>query len=195
MNESLKLLSDLVYYMKYSRYIPELKRRETWPETVQRNKEMHLVKYAHIPAIHPYIEKAYEFVLDKKILPSGRSLQFGGGAILKNHNKMYNCSGIGIDSIRAFSDLMFLLLCGCGVGISVRHIFIDKLPLLSPKSGKTKKFKPEDSIEGWADCLKELLHAAFETGDDIEFDLSSIRPKGALIKSSLCSAPGPEPLA
>lgn len=195
MNESLKLLSDLVYYMKYSRYLPELKRRETWPETVQRNKEMHLAKYAHIPAVHPYIEKAYEFVLDKKILPSGRSLQFGGQGILDKNNKIYNCSAIGIDSVRAFSDLMYLLLCGCGVGISVRHVFIDKLPMLVPKSGNITKFKPEDSIEGWADCLKELLRASFETGDDIEFDFSNIRPKGSLIKTSLCSAPGPEPLA
>ncbi|MCL2369454.1 MAG: recombinase, partial [Alphaproteobacteria bacterium] len=194
MNESLRLLSDLVYYMKYSRYLPELKRRETWGETVQRNKDMHLAKYADIPAVHPYIEKAYALVLDKKILPSGRSLQFGGEGTLKNNAKIYNCSAIGIDGPRAIVDLMYLLLCGCGVGISVRRNFIDKFPPLVPKSGKTFLFKPEDSIEGWADCMRELLKCATETGDDIEFDMSAIRPKGALIKTSLCAAPGPEPL-
>ena len=194
MNESLKLLSDLVFYMKYSRYLPELKRRETWAETVLRNKDMHLKKYAHIPAARPVIEKAYEFVLDKKILPSGRSLQFGGDGILINNAKIYNCSAIGIDSLRAFTDLIYLLLCGCGVGISVRRNFVSKLPSLVPKSGEKVVFKPEDSIEGWADCQRELLKAAFETGADVEFDMSAVRPKGALIKTSLCSAPGPEPL-
>jgi ribonucleoside-diphosphate reductase alpha chain len=177
--------------MKYSRYIPELKRRETWDETVCRNKNMHLARY---PKIADLIEKAYEFVLDKKILPSGRSLQFGGAGIMKNDAKIYNCSAIGIDSLTSFVDLMYLLLCGCGVGISVRRNFVSKLPHLVPKTGEKITFKPEDSIEGWADCLKELLHAAFETGADIDFDMSNIRPKGALIKSSLCSAPGPEPL-
>jgi len=194
MNESLKLLSDLVYYMKYSRYLPDLKRRETWAETVQRNKDQHLAKYAHIPAAAPIIERAYEFVTDKKILPSGRSLQFGGEAILRNNAKLYNCTAIGLDSLRAFVDLQYLLLCGCGVGISVRHNFISKLPSLKQKNGKKIKFQPEDSIEGWADCLRELLHASFVTGDDIEFDLSTIRPKGSLIRTSLCYAPGPEPL-
>ena len=191
MNESLRLLSDLVYYMKYSRYLPEQKRRETWAETVQRNKDMHLARY---PQISDIIEKAYAFVLDKKILPSGRSLQFGGEGIMKNHAKMYNCSALGIASPRDFTDLLYLLLCGCGVGISIRRNFIDKLPPLVKKSGDTVIFKPEDSIEGWADCLRELMHSAFESGADVEFDFSNIRPKGALIRSSLCAAPGPEPL-
>jgi ribonucleoside-diphosphate reductase alpha chain len=177
--------------MKYSRYLPEFKRRETWDETIQRNKNMHLARYPHIKDL---IEKAYELVLDKKILPSGRSLQFGGAGIMKNDAKIYNCSAIGIDSLQAFVDLMYLLLCGCGVGISVRRNFVSKLPKLLKKTGEKVTFAPEDSIEGWADCLKELLHAAFETGADTEFDMSNIRPKGALIKSSLCSAPGPEPL-
>ncbi|GHT00640.1 hypothetical protein FACS189421_12880 [Bacteroidia bacterium] len=107
---------------------------------------------------------------------------------------MYNCCALGIEAPRDFVDLMYLLLCGCGVGISIRRNFIDKLPLLINKSGESVLFAPEDSIEGWADCLRELLHAAFETGADIEFDFKNIRPKGALIRSSLCAAPGPGPL-
>ncbi|MDR0726585.1 MAG: hypothetical protein LBF37_00815 [Rickettsiales bacterium] len=191
MNESLKLLSDLTYYMKYSKYMPEKKRRETWFETIQRNKDMHLTKF---PQVADKIERAYELVLEKKILPSMRSMQFGGDGIFRNNARMYNCSAIGIDKVEAFSDLFYLLLCGTGVGFSVRRNFVDKLPDLVARTGKTITFKPEDSIEGWADCTRALFKAYFETGDDIEFDLSEIRPKGALIKSSMCAAPGPEPL-
>ena len=191
MNESLKLLSDLTYYMKYSRYLPDNKRREIWMETVERNKTMHLSRF---PQQKDLIDKTYSFMLDRKILPSGRSMQFGGDGILKNHNRIYNCSAVGISEIRDFSDLFYLLLCGCGVGFSVRRNFIEKLPKMVARTGKTTIFKPEDSIEGWADCVKEMMNAYFVTGDDIEFDFSGIRPKGALIKSSMCPAPGPEPL-
>ncbi len=191
MNESLKLLSDLTYYMKYSKYMPEKKRRETWEETIQRNKDMHLTKF---PQVADKIERAYELVLEKKILPSMRSMQFGGDGIFRNNARMYNCSAIGIDKVDAFSDLFYLLLCGTGVGFSVRRNFVEKLPEMVARSGNKTVFKPEDSIEGWADCTRALFKAYFETGDDIDFDLSEIRPKGALIKSSMCAAPGPEPL-
>ncbi|MDR0741764.1 MAG: hypothetical protein LBF28_03250 [Rickettsiales bacterium] len=191
MNESLKLLSDLTYYMKYSKYMPDKKRRETWEETIQRNKNMHLSRF---PQVADKIERAYQLVLDKKILPSMRSMQFGGDGIFRNNARMYNCSAVGIDKISAFSDLFYLLLCGCGVGFSVRRNFIEKLPKLVARSGKTTVFKPEDSIEGWANCTHEIFKAYFETGDDIDFDLTPIRPKGALIRSSMCAAPGPGPL-
>jgi ribonucleoside-diphosphate reductase alpha chain len=191
MNESLKLLSDLTYYMKYSKYMLGKKRRETWEETIQRNKDMHLAKF---PQVADKIERAYELVLQKKILPSMRSMQFGGDGIFHNNARMYNCSAIGIDKLDAFSDLFYLLLCGTGVGFSVRHNFVDQLPEMVARTGKTITFKPEDSIEGWADCTRALFNAYFVTGDEIDFDLSTIRPKGALIKSSMCAAPGPEPL-
>jgi ribonucleoside-diphosphate reductase alpha chain len=177
--------------MKYSKYMPDRKRRETWSETILRNKNMHLAKF---PQVADHIERAYQMVMDKKILPSMRSMQFGGAGIAQNNARMYNCSAIGIDTVDAFSDLFYLLLCGCGVGFSVRRNFIEKLPKLAKRGGKTKTFAPEDSIEGWADCTRELFKAYFETGDDIEFDLAPIRPKGALIKSSMCAAPGPAPL-
>lgn len=191
MNESLKLLSDITYYMKYSRYMPENKRRETWAETIDRNKGMHLAKF---PQARDLIERAYEFVLARKILPSMRSMQFGGTGITHNNARMYNCSAVGISELRDFVDLFYLLLCGCGVGFSVRRNFISKLPKMVARSGKTVVFKPEDSIEGWADCIKALMDAYFVSGDDVEFDLSAIRPKGSLIKSSMMPAPGPEPL-
>ena len=196
MNESLRLLSDIVYYSKYAKYNPTKQRRETFEETVARNKNMHLKKFAHIPALHPIIDRAYELMLDKKILPSMRSMQFGGDAIEKNNNRMYNCSAVAIDDILAFSDLFHLLLSGCGVGFSVRRHFVEKLPkIIKPKTDEKITFKPDDSIEGWADCIKELMNAYFVRGVHIDFDYSGIRPKGALIKSSMCAAPGSGPLS
>lgn len=191
MNESLRLLSDLTFYMKYSKYDPSKKRRETWNETILRNKNMHLEKF---PQCKDEIDKAYELVLAKKILPSMRSMQFGGDGVFRNNARMYNCTAVGLDSIDAFADLFYLLLCGCGVGFSVRRNFISKLPHLIPKNGKKTVFAPEDSIEGWADCIRALTKAYFIDGNDIEFDMTPIRPKGALIRSSMCAAPGPEPL-
>lgn len=195
MNESTRTLSDLIYYMKYAKYMPENKRRETWAETVLRNKGMHLKKFAHIPKVLPIIEKAYDLVMARKILPSMRSMQFGGYGIETNNNRMYNCSAVAIDSLAAFSDLLHLLLSGCGVGFSIRKHFVEKLPrMIKPKSDSKIVFTPEDSIEGWSDCVRALLSAYFEDGAQIEFDYSRIRPKGALIKSSMCAAPGPGPL-
>ena len=195
MNETTRTLSDLIYYMKYAKYIPDQKRRETWTETVDRNKNMHLRKFAEIPAIHPIIEKAYELVSARKILPSMRSMQFGGNGIEVNNNRMYNCTAVAIDNLAAFSDLFHLLLSGCGVGFSVRKHFVAKLPqMIKPKTDSIMVFTPEDSIEGWADCARALFSAYFEDGVKIRFDYSRIRPKGTLIKSSMSAAPGPGPL-
>jgi len=191
MNESLDLLSDLIFYMKYSKYDPSKKRRETWEETMERNKSMHLEKY---PNCRAEIEKAYELVLAKKILPSMRSLQFAGAPVAKNNARIYNCCAVGLDTLGAFADLFYLLLSGCGVGFSVRRNFISRLPHLLPRKDKKTIFAPEDSIEGWCDCVRALTKAYFEDGADIEFDMRPIRPKGALIRSSMCAAPGPGPL-
>ena len=196
MNESTRTLSDLIFYMKYARYMPDQKRRETWGETVARNKNMHLKKFAHIKKVLPIIERAYELVLARKILPSMRSMQFGGYGVEANNNRMYNCSAVAIDNLAAFSDLFHLLLSGCGVGFSVRKHFVSKLPrMIKPKTDSKIVFTPEDSIEGWADCARALFSAYFEDGVKIEFDYSRIRPKGSMVKSSMCAAPGPGPLA
>lgn len=192
--ESLDQLSTIIHYQKYAKYIPELKRRETWQETVERNKNMHITKYKDFPSVFHYIDKAYKMVLDKKIAPSMRSMQFGGTAILNNNNKMYNCCAVGIESPTDIADLFYLLLCGCGVGFSVRKNFIEKFPIIQNKDfdcGET--YVVEDSIEGWADCVKHLFNS-LKGGVMPEFDYKNIRPKGSLIKSSGCSAPGPEPL-
>ena len=100
MELSNKILSDITVYMKYAKYIPELNRRETWEELVTRNKNMHIKKY---PDLAEQINKAYELVYDKKILPSMRSLQFGGKPIEISPNRVYNCAYLPIDNWQSFS--------------------------------------------------------------------------------------------
>ncbi len=113
--------------MKYAKYIPELNRRETWKELVTRNKEMHVKKY---PDLKQQIEEAYEMVYNKKVLPSMRSLQFSGKPIEISPNRLYNCSYLPVDHIDSFSETMFLLLSGCGVGYSVQNHHVRKLPFV-----------------------------------------------------------------
>ena len=191
MEKSKELLSKVTTWMKYSKYLPEHNRRETWQEIVTRNKEMHINKY---PQLRPTIEGAYEFVYDKKILPSMRSLQFGGKAIEVNPVRLFNCSYLPIDDYRAFNEAMFLLLCGTGVGYSVRNHHISKLPEIK-KADKERKYLIGDSIEGWADAVKVLMKAYLGLSTWMpKFDYRSIREKGSPIKTSGGSAPGPEPL-
>ena len=106
MELSNKILSDITVYMKYAKFVPELNRRETWAELVTRNKNMHIKKY---PALTDQIEEAYKLVYEKKILPSMRSLQFGGKPIEISPNRVYNCAYLPIDSIDCFHEIMFLL--------------------------------------------------------------------------------------
>ena len=110
---------------KYAKYIPELNRRETWEELVTRNKDMHVKKY---PELTDQINEAYKYVYDKKVLPSMRSLQFSGKPIEISPNRLYNCSYLPIDHIDSFSETMFLLLSGCGVGYSVQQHHVGRLP-------------------------------------------------------------------
>lgn len=192
MDISNRILSEITVYMKYARYIPELNRRETWNELVTRNKEMHQKKY---PQLHDEIENVYKFVYDKKVLPSMRSLQFGGKPIEISPNRIYNCAYLPIDDWRAFGEVMFLLLGGTGVGYSVQKHHVEKLPeIRKPKSDRERRFLVSDSIEGWADAIKALVKSYYTGGSSLRFDYSDIRPKGARLITSGGKAPGAEPL-
>ena len=114
MELSNEILSDITVYMKYAKYIPKLQRRETWEELVLRNKNMHIKRY---PQLKDEINSVYELVYNKKVLPSMRSMQFGGKPIEISPNRVYNCAYMPIDHIDSFSECMFLLLGGTGVGI------------------------------------------------------------------------------
>ena len=194
MELSNKILSDITVYMKYAKYIPENNRRETWEELVTRNKNMHIKKY---PELTDQIEKAYELVYDKKVLPSMRSLQFGGKPIEISPNRVYNCAYLPIDDVESFNEIMFLLLGGTGVGYSVQHHHVAKLPPVNkPYEKRTRRFLIGDSIEGWADAIKVLMKSYMgeRRSSKIQFDYSDIRAKGALLVTSGGKAPGPQPL-
>jgi len=191
MNKEQNILSEITTYLKYSKYVPELRRRETWNELVTRNKEMHIRKFPHLKE---EIEEAYKFVYDKKILPSMRSMQFAGKTAEINNARMFNCSYLPIDDYAAFSEIMFLLLSGCGVGYSVQQHHIEKLPEVR-KPLKWKRYLVGDSIEGWADAVKILMKSYFgKTITGPLFDFRDIRPKGATLITTGGKAPGPEPL-
>jgi ribonucleoside-diphosphate reductase alpha chain len=194
MDTATKIMSDVVIYMKYAKYIPELNRRESWEELVTRNKLMHIKKY---PQLNEEIEEVYKFVYDKKVLPSMRSLQFGGKSISISPNRVYNCAYLPIDSIDAFNETMFLLLGGTGVGYSVQKHHIDSLPSVNhPYKKRVKRFLIGDSIEGWDDAIKVLMKSYMgeNRSSKIDFDYSDIRPKGAQLVTSGGKAPGPQPL-
>ena len=189
-----KILSDITVHMKYAKYIPELQRRETWEELVDRNKAMHIRKY---PSLENDINTYYKYVYEKKVLPSMRSLQFGGKPIEISPNRLYNCAYLPIDHIDAFSEVMFLLLSGCGVGYSVQLHNIKKLPeIIKPHTIRKRRFVIGDSIEGWSDAIKVLIksYLGSKRSSKIKFDYSDIRPKGARLVTSGGKAPGPQPL-
>ncbi len=189
-----ELLSDITVHNKYARYVDHKGRRETWPELIGRNKEMHLKKYPHLKT---EIGALYDtYVLPKKILPSMRSLQFGGKAIELNNARIYNCAFMPVDSVYSFSEAMFLLLGGTGVGYSVQNHNIEKLPeIRKPNYSRKKRYIVQDSIIGWADAIKTLFKSyTGKLTSHITFDLSDIREKGAVLVTAGGKAPGPEPL-
>ena len=124
-----------------------------------------------------------------------RSMQFGGKPIEVAPNRIYNCAYMPIDHLASFSECMFLLLGGTGVGFSVQSHHVDKLPeIQKPSSKRSRRYLVADSIEGWADAVKVLINSYFKGGSRLKFDFSDIRPKGSALLTSGGKAPGPQPL-
>jgi len=195
--KSTKILSDITVYMKYARYLSKENRRETWKEIVERNMQMHIKKF---PFLEEEIRENYEYVFDKKVLPSMRALQFSGKPIEISPNRIFNCAYLPIDHVDAFSETMFLLLGGTGIGFSVQKHHVEKLPIvlgvIKPKDARERKkrYLIGDSIEGWADAIKVLVESYFFGRKEVEFDFRDIRVKGARLITSGGKAPGPQPL-
>jgi len=198
---SLKALSDYTVYAKYARYLPEKKRRESWEEMVDRVFQMHLNRFESAISKNEDLKAdilfAKQQVKKKRVLGAQRILQFGGEPILKHNAKVFNCSFGYLDRVKAFQETMYLLLCGCGVGFSVQFKHIKKIPNIATPTKGVKVFKPEDSIEGWADCVGVLMSSFFTKdatfpeykGHEIKFNFSNIRPEGSLIAGQF-KAPG-----
>ena len=186
-------LSDITVFNKYAKFIPELQRRENFGEIVDRNMQMHITKF---PKMQGEIEHMYnDFVQTKKVLPSMRSLQFGGRPILMAENRIFNCAYAPAENYLFFSELMFLLLGGTGMGYSVQRRHTDKLPKVKGATASIKyKYQVQDSIVGWADAVKVVVKAFFFGKPLPTFDYRDIREKGAALITTGGLAPGPEPL-
>ena len=201
---SIRALSDYTFYSRYARYNKDKKRRETWEEAVGRVFDMHRKKYAkqiaESPELGELISWAEGMQKKKRVLAAQRSLQFAGDPIFKHELKIYNCLFTHIDRERVFQEIMYALLCGCGVGMSVQTQHIRKLGKLIRKEADapTKTYVVEDSIEGWSDAVGALMDSYFRKpktpfsefhGCNVEFDFSLIRPEGTLIAGQF-KAPG-----
>ena len=192
MDLGLQALSSITVFSKYAKYIPELKRRETWDEIVDRYQAMMIKKYSYLE--ESIIESA-KFIREKKVLPSMRALQFAGPAMEVNNARGYNCAFLPVDSLYSFSETMFLLLGGSGVGFSVQKHHVAQLPAIKKQENyKQRNYLIEDSIMGWADSVKMLMKFYFEGGPKPKFDFRAIRHKGARLVTAGGKAPGPEPL-
>lgn len=202
---SAEALSEYTAISKYSRYVKEKKRRETWEEAVERNEHMMLDRF---PDLANEIRSAYQFTRQKAVLPSMRAMQFGGKPALKHNARLYNCCASHCDRLRFFQECFYLLLCGCGTGFSVQNRHIKRLPFFSPRRLRgeilpKKTFVIPDCIEGWADAAGVLLSSYHEFpvpgledyhDCEVEFDPSPIRKKGSDLSCGIGKAPGPDPL-
>ncbi len=196
---SINSLQEYTRIAKYARYLPEMKRRETWKEQVDRVFSMHREYFKDYPDVMEHIDFAEQAVLKKEILGSQRILQFGGEPIFKHNARVYNCGFGHINRARAFQELMYLLLCGCGIGFSVQTHHVSQLPLVARRNAIVPKtYVVPDTIEGWADAIGVLIASymggiiEFDEyiGEKVEFDYSQIRPAGAPLSSG-AKAPGP----
>lgn len=200
----LEELSNYIFVSKYARFLPQEQRRETWENAVDRVKNMHLKKFKGDKlnaSQRAKIHWAFDMVRNKKIIPSMRALQYAGPAIEIKNERIFNCAVRHIDSIRAFAEFFYLLLCGCGVGIGVTKKFVNRIPQLVSENNRTGTvitYVIEDTIEGWADSVEALLLCYTQnspySGRKIVMDYSRIRPKGAPLKTGGGRAPGYLPL-
>lgn len=187
-----KLLSELKLHSDYLKWLNSENRYETWEEACEEILKQHLDKYKEFD-IQSEIDYIRPFMYNKKVLASQRNLQFRGEEILQHNAKLYNCSSTYIDRPEVFKQIMYLLLCGCGVGFSVEKRFIDKLPTIKKRKEETITYQIPDTIEGWSLALDTLMSSYFEGSEQIRFDYSLIRPKDSLIRNRFL-APGHEPL-
>ena len=183
-------VSDYIHASKYARYLPQEKRREVFAETIARAETMHLDRFSHLPELQKDIRWAFDQVRAKRVLPSMRSMQFGGASVEANNCRIYNCSFSFIDRPRVFAEALFLLLCGCGVGYSVQFDHVEKLPPLARiDAKKVVHHIIADTIEGWANALEALVDSYVE-GYLVEFSYHLIRDAGSPLKTSGGKAPG-----
>jgi len=191
------LYQEFIHLSRYSRWVPEEKRRETWEETVKRYFtffEVHLKErtgYELKKSDRSELEKA---ILELKVMPSMRCLMTAGEALKRDEAAGYNCSFIAIDNPRSFDEILYILSCGTGVGFSVERQYVSQLPVIAESFyGTDSTIVVQDSRIGWAKALKELLGLLYQ-GQIPQIDTSKVRPAGAVLKTFGGRASGPQPL-
>lgn len=185
------LLAETTFMRTYARYIPHLKRRETWPETVQR-------VVSHMKTVVDLSSEdakgIHDAILRQEVLPSMRYMQFAGPAVDRNNLTIYNCSYLSMDSLEAFHDAMYLLMCGVGVGFSVEEYMVRSLPpVVMTNTGTTHQYTIQDNKESWASALLFGLEC-WVSGTDVVFNYDAIRKKGERLHTMGGRASGPAPL-
>ncbi len=186
-------LSEFIYYRSYSRWIESEGRRETWIETVDRYISFMKENLRNKLRDDEY-DELREAILKQEAMPSMRLLWSAGVAARKSNVSVYNCSYVAPSKITDFAEIMYLLMCGAGVGFSIEYQTVQMLSIIKKQTGKAlPTMVIEDSKEGWGDALTTGLSAWFE-GKDINFDFSKLRPAGARLKTMGGKSSGPEPL-
>jgi len=184
---------SFIHKSRYSRFLDSLGRRETWEETVDRLIGFWKANFDHVVSEGEF-EELREAILNMEVMPSMRSMWAAGEALSKNHFRSYNCSFVQMDHIRAFDEILFILMAGTGVGFSAEASAVNKLPIVNDNFTKTDRvISIEDSAEGWAKALRKLI-AELYLGNIHRWDYSKIRPEGARLKTMGGRASGPEPL-
>lgn len=183
---------EFIYISRYSRWIEEEKRRETWHETVSR-----LVEYYHVndgKFTASEYKEVFDSIYNLEVMPSMRALMSAGPALDRCHVPSYNCSYLPVDSPRSFDEAMYILMCGTGVGFSVEKKYVDKLPVIAETLTECKTvIEVADSKEGWAKAFRQLVSLLY-SGDIPSWDVSKVRPAGARLKTFGGRASGPDPL-
>ena len=189
--------SEFIAKSRYSRFLPEMDRREHWEETVNRYTTF---IYKHLQEKHDYkmSDELYRDIRDAivglEVMPSMRAIMTAGKALERDNTAGYNCSYLPIDDPKAFDEAMYILLCGTGVGFSVEHKYVNQLPEVPDQLFESETvISVADSKEGWAKALRQVI-ALLYSGEVARYDLSRIRPAGARLKTFGGRASGPGPL-
>ena len=188
---------NFIALSRYAKWVESEGRRETWKETVDRYFDFmtnHLnVNHNYIPN-EKLVAELKEFVFERNVMPSMRSVMTSGAALERDNVAGYNCAFLPVDSPRSFDETMYVLMCGTGVGFSVEYKYINKLPSVPEKLEKSDTvIVVEDSKQGWAKAYRELL-ALLWTGHIPAIDVSKVRPAGARLKTMGGRSSGPQPL-
>jgi len=186
-------LSEFIYYRTYARWIEDKGRRETWIETVDRYMNFMMENLGEKLTSKEYAE-VREAILKQEAMPSMRLLQFAGDAARKTNVCAYNCSYIAPSEIQDFGEIMYILMCGTGVGFSVESQNVQALPQIKSQAGKMlPTYVVADTREGWSDALTHGIKTWFD-GKDVDFDFSKLRPTGARLKTMGGRSSGPDSL-